>query len=106
MDLSIIKDIFGLETAAFFAGVLLGYAYAKKVVLPREIAKIEKDLPTETLRRNCALIESAYGGYKNEVKISVRGDRVINCACPRFNWADHTCDETKKPCLLFNNGKI
>lgn len=106
MDLTIIKDIFGLEIAAFVLGCVVGYTYAIKRILPQRKAEWEKGLPTEIFSRSCELVECAYGGYKNEVKISVRGDKITNCACPFFSYGKNICRKTNEPCPIFNNGKL
>jgi hypothetical protein len=94
--LDILKNIFGSEIAAFCLGACGGYLFAVKFILPQRI----KDLSAETFSRNCPLVECAYGGYKNEVKVTVRGEKVIHCACPYFDYTERCCRKTHESCPL------
>lgn len=98
--LDILKNIFGSGAAAFCLGVFGGYVFAVKFILPQKIRDIENGLKTETFSRNCPLVYSAYGGYKNEVKVTIRGEKVIHCACPYFDYTERCCRQKHEPCPL------
>lgn len=98
--LDFLKNIFGSDVSAFCLGAFGGYLFAIKFILPQKIRDIENSLETETFSRNCPLVECAYGGYKNEVKVTIRGEKVIHCACPHFDYTERRCRQTQKPCPL------